>query len=376
MVSQNSQKSTDSVNLTTVDSVIKKVIYVTQKGDTLDSIGAPVNLNLVRVKRDSVSFAAVGDIMMGTNFPNASYLPPNDGFGLWREVGPSLKKADITFGNLEGVILTNGGDPKECRNPKACFLFRTPEDLSFHFKDNGFDLLSIANNHANDFGISGRVNTQRVLDSLGINHAGSIEYPYSILKRKGMRIGFVAFAPNIGTQSIHDEETAYRLVEKLDSLTDIVIVSFHAGAEGAKNQRVTREREFYYGEDRGNVYEFSHAMIDHGADVILGHGPHIVRGLEVYKNRLIAYSLGNFLTYGRFNLRGPNAYAPVLNFTTDSTGIFLHGNIESFIQDYTLGPIRDDRNRAGRKIRELTEIDFPENEISIDDMGRILYLDR
>ena len=69
-----------------------------------------------------------------------------------------------------------------------------------------------------------------------------------------------------------------------------------------KNQRVTREREYYYGENRGNVYELAHLMVDHGADVILGHGAHVVRAIEVYNQRVIAYSLGNFLTYSRFNL--------------------------------------------------------------------------
>ena len=236
--------------------------------------------------------------------------------------------------------------------------------------------MSVANNHANDFGETGRLNTQAVLDSLGILHAGSVNRPYQILRRKGLTIGFIAFAPNKGTLSLHDETTAKAYISMLDTLTDVVIVSFHGGAEGAVNERITRKREFYYGEDRGNVYEFSQLCIDAGADLILGHGPHVPRAINIYKGRLIAYSLGNFLTYGRFNLSGANAYAPMLQVTLDQYGQFISGNIQSYIQTYDNGPVVDKNLRAAKQIKALTEMDFPESEISIDDSGRILYLQR
>ena len=334
------------------------------------------SISLIKKLKDTISFAAVGDIMMGTNFPNESYLPPNNGSFLWLQVQPYLQQPDITFGNLEGVILTEGGDQKTCNNPKVCFLFRTPDSLAFHFKDNGFDLLSLANNHANDFGKPGRLNTQRVLDSLGIQYAGSAEKHYTILERDDYTVGFIAVAPNSGTLNLHQQDYVRSLVMHLDTLTDIVVVSFHAGAEGAQNQRVTRKREFYFGEDRGNVYQFSHDMIDAGADILLGHGPHVVRAFELYKNKLIAYSLGNFLTYGRFNLTGENALAPLLLFDVDRQGNFISGQIQSFIQTYENGPIVDQKLRAIKKIKELSEIDFPESELYIEDSGKIIYLHR
>ena len=369
--------SADSAFTSVADTIIQEsAIFITQTGDTLYSLDEEVEIGVSRTRKNVISFSAVGDIMMGTNFPSSSYLPKNNGDRLWRDVKSDLLDADITFGNLEGVILSEGGEQKKCNNPKACYLFRTPEYLAYQFKENGFDLLSVANNHANDFGQTGRSTTQKVLDSLNIVHAGSVENPISILKLKGVSVGFVAFAPNKGTQSIHDEENAIKMVQSLDSLTDIVVVSFHAGAEGSKHQHVTKSREFYYGEDRGNVYEFSHLMIENGADVILGHGPHVVRGIEVFKGKLIAYSLGNFLTYGRFNLKGPNAYSPLLKFHINSTGECLDGEIVSYIQDYNLGPIPDSKFRATNTIKNLSEIDFPENEISIDDSGKIIYLHR
>jgi poly-gamma-glutamate capsule biosynthesis protein CapA/YwtB (metallophosphatase superfamily) len=350
--------------------------YVTQKGDSLTRLDSVVAKSTRRVLRDTITLKAVGDIMMGTNFPSPSYLPPDMGEKLWSVVSPSLQDADFTFGNLEGVILNDGGEQKECNNPKACYLFRTPDEYAYHFIKHGFDLLSLANNHANDFGKTGRLNTQKVLDSLNIAHAGSEESPTAIIIQKGIKIGFLAMAPNRGTISIHNETYAINKVRQLDSLTDIVVVSLHIGAEGSKNQNITRTREFYYGEDRGNVYELSRLLIDNGADVILGHGPHVVRAVDIYKDKFIAYSLGNFLTYGRFNLRGPNAYAPILRLDLDADGRFISGEIESYIQDYSLGPIKDFRNRAALTMKELTEIDFPESSLLIDEKGKISYLNR
>ncbi|NMC39194.1 MAG: CapA family protein, partial [Bacteroidales bacterium] len=157
----------------------------------------------------------------------------------------------------------------------------------------------------------------------------------------------------------------------LDKKCNIVIVSFHGGAEGASYQRVVKGSEFFYGENRGNVYEFAHRMIDAGADIIFGHGPHVPRALELYRERLICYSLGNFFTYGRMNISGPNGLAPVVVVNTSTDGRFVSGTIHSFQQTYE-GPVRKDPLRqAARKIRELTLLDFPETGPGISDNGDI-----
>ncbi len=378
-----SQKTTSQTSVSITDSLLQVVdtidleitqYFVTQKGDTLLSLDEEVFIETFRVLPDSISLMAVGDIMMGTNFPNASYLPANDGAYLWNGVCELLASADITFGNLEGTMLDGEGEPKECKNPKACYLFRMPSYLSANLTKCGFDLISVANNHANDFGPSGRARTQQILDSLRIGKAGSIESPYTIHKINGLYIGFVAFAPNKGTLLFHNQEQAIQIVTELDSLADMVVVSIHGGAEGVDNQHITRKREFYYGEDRGNIYEFSHTLIDYGADVILGHGPHVPRALEVYKERLIAYSLGNFLTYGRFNLRGAAGLAPILEANLTVDGKFLSGQIHSFRQSYTNGPLNDSGMTAATTIKKLSEEDFPENEIFIEEDGRIFYI--
>jgi len=354
---------------------ISRVDTVTARPDTvIISKQDSVEIGIHRIFKDTVSIIGVGDMMLGTNFPDDGYLPPNGGHDLLREVAPVLLDADVTFGNLEGVILNEGGDAKKCKDPKLCYIFRSPEFLAQHFVDAGFDVLSTANNHAGDFGDPGRKNTQRVLDSLGLYHAGQVNTPYVTFMLEGMKYGFAAFSPNTNTMSINDHKAAAAIVQHLDSVADIVIVSFHGGAEGSKYLHVPRQQEIFYGENRGNVYQFAHDMVDAGADIIFGHGPHVTRAIDVYKDRFIAYSLGNFCTYARFNLRGENGLAPIVKVFTDHQGKFLWGEITPVIQLGAGGPSIDSKGRVINTIRSLTEKDFPKVQVSIDDSGRINYL--
>ena len=348
------------------------------KADSIVAVTIPiqdsVEISVHRLLKDTIRIIGVGDIMMGTNYPDDTYLPPANGKYLLSEVDSILRSADVTFGNLEGVVLNKGGEAKYCKDPKLCYIFRSPEKLIGNLANAGFDVMSTANNHAGDFGNTGRKNTMKVLDSIGIKHAGLITNPYTTFMIDGMKYGFAAFAPNTGTMSINDIQSAKGIVSYLDSISDVVIVSFHGGAEGSNYQHVTRKNEYFHGENRGNVYAFAHAMIDAGADVIFGHGPHVTRAVEVYKNRFIAYSLGNFCTYARFNLRGDNGLAPIINVATNASGEFQFADITPIIQLGSGGPKIDSKKRVIEKIRELTKKDFPDVPISIDESGRITYL--
>lgn len=343
--------------------------------DTLEIAEEPVpdtvELQVFRLLKDTLEITGVGDIMMGTNFPDESYLPPDNGEGLWQDVKEFLKSGDVTFGNLEGVILDSGGTQKRCSNPDVCYLFRTPERLAFNLVEAGFDVMSLANNHAGDFGDEGRRNTMRVLDSLGIHFAGLLQCPFTTFVRDGMRYGFAAFAPNTGTVSIHDLANAKAIVAHLDTISDVVIVSFHGGAEGAAHQNMTRQTEYYYGENRGNIYQFAHEMVDAGADIVFGHGPHVARAIEVYNDRFIVYSLGNFCTYARFNLRGENGIAPAIKVFTNHEGKFLYARIGSFIQRGEGGPKVDPQNGAVRTFQRLQREDFPELDLHIGEDGLV-----
>jgi poly-gamma-glutamate capsule biosynthesis protein CapA/YwtB (metallophosphatase superfamily) len=282
-----------------------------------------------------------------------------------------LRDADLTVGNLEGCLSDHAPREKYCRDTTICYAFRMPEKFGSCFQEAGFDVLTIANNHSGDFGDQGRESTVKVLDSLGIHHAGWVKYPVAIFSKDSIKYGVASFAPNSGTLDIRDVAEAQRIVAELATQCQIVIVTFHGGAEGAENQHVTRQTEEFYGENRGNVYEFAHKLIDAGADVIFGSGPHIARAIELYNDRLVAYSLGNFCTYGKFNTGGPNGLAPMVKVTIDTTGVFVEGQIYSACQPGKIGTFMDSSNRAAKKIKELTEADFPETPIKISETGLI-----
>lgn len=316
------------------------------------------------------TFALTGDIMPGTSFPGNRYLPPDDDpWPLIREIAPFLSDSFIAAGNLEGALTDRSELAKKCRDTTTCYAFRIPERYGTMLSDAGFDLLSLANNHIGDFGIEGRERTVELLDSLGIASAGLDSSPWTIIEKDSITIGFTAFSPNKGTPYINDYLYLQELVRFLDDTCDIVIVSFHGGAEGAEYEHVTGEKEYFYGEDRGNVTEFARLAVDSGADIVFGHGPHVTRAIEVYKERFIAYSLGNFLTYRRFNLSGPNGIAPLIKVNVDSSGKFLDALIIPLYQDY-LGHVKiDPHRRVISRIRDLTSMDFPGSVIDIDDEG-------
>lgn len=323
------------------------------------------------LKKDTLSIVAVGDIMIGSAYPDKSNLPKDDAINSFKKVDTFLK-GDIVFGNLEGCFL-NSGKSTKCKDTigNSCFAFRMPERYAGIIKKAGFNLLSIANNHVGDFGLKGRQKTAAILDSLNINYAGLQSYPSVIFEKDSIKYAFCAFAPNENTVSINKLDSAKSLVARLKEQADIVIVSFHGGGEGAKFEHVPKTNEIFYEENRGDVYAFAHGVIDAGADVVLGHGPHVTRAVEVYKNKFIAYSLGNFCTYGMFSLKGPNGFAPLLQLKIKSNGDFILADIVSVKQDKINHLTLDPNYTAFKKIQWLTNTDFPEHQLNFSGSGRI-----
>jgi len=324
----------------------------------------------------------VGDIMMGTNFPEPAYLNPDldDDVYLPAIVGwdllDVLRSGDVTFGNLEGTLFDGDSEHKECKNPKACYVFRSPEFHADLLRQMGFKMMSLANNHSNDFGEVGRTATMAALARNGIVYAG-IDEPGAqtgtLVLDNGLRVALAAFAPNKGTVSINDHARARGIVQALDFGHDIVVVSFHGGAEGATMTSVPREMEIFHGEERGDVWRFAHDMIDAGADVVLGHGPHVPRAVEVYKGRFIAYSLGNFWTYGRFNLKELAGIAPAVDLVLSTAdGRLVDARIHSVRQEGWGVPRIDPSGAALAAVAELTARDFPESMLRFADDGRII----
>lgn len=320
----------------------------------------------VKKIKDTIHIVAVGDMMLGSAFPSKFNLPPDDAIHSFAAIDTFLK-GDIIFGNLEGCFL-NSGNSTKCKglNPNNCYAFRMPERYAGIYKRAGFNVLSIANNHVGDFDARGRNNTAKILDSLQIHYAGQLNKPFELFEIDHVKYAFCAFAPNENTVSIKNIDSAKLLVAELKKKADIVIVSFHGGGEGANYERVTRKTEIFYKENRGNVYAFAHAVIDAGADVVLGHGPHVTRAVEVYKNKFIAYSLGNFCTYGMFSLKGPNGFAPLLQLKINAKGDFLFADVISVKQDKINRLTLDTNYTAFKKLNTLTQLDFPGNNLKFE----------
>ncbi|HVY81976.1 MAG TPA: CapA family protein [Steroidobacteraceae bacterium] len=432
-----------------------------------------------------ITFAAVGDVMLGTDYPS-NILPDDDGVGCLANVGPVLSAADVAFGNLEGVLMDGGEAVKRCKPPRrnnaapvsasgasatsdsgassgssagaarepalaldesaqargvpadrdaaandggahglppaedagagdqrrtdeqtpaaepgptgtsaqgdastpsetppqsssvqppptagSCYVFRSPTRYATYLRDAGFDVMSLANNHAQDFGDAGRDSTMRALDDVGIRHSGR-DGDVAEWMTTGRRFALVAFAPNIGSHQLNDLERAREIVAHLAANHDIVVVSFHGGSEGEGAATLPFAHEIYQGEDRGDVVEFAHAVVDAGADLVLGSGPHVLRAIELYRDRLIAYSLGNFATYYGISVSGVRGIAGILTTRLDDDGRFLDARLDSTIQLRPAGPALDPERRAVALLRELTTAAFPTGQLMIEDDGRVV----
>ena len=297
--------------------------------------------------------AAMGDVMMGTE----NLLPENGGVDLFTEVIPYLKDAQVVFCNHESA-LTDKGAPTKSGGSGRSYCFRTPPKYARHLKSAGFNMVSIANNHVNDYGEEGKNQTIQTLESHGIAWSGPPE-TVALRRFNGLKVAMVAYHSSSHSNHLLDIPTAEKFIRDLSQQNDIVIVSFHGGAEGRSASRTPKGPEKFLGEERGDVRRFSHAMVDAGADLVIGHGPHVPRAMEVYRQRLIAYSLGNFCTMKGINVKGINGLAPLLLVDLDREGKLVGGKIVSFKQTMGNPPKLDPSNKAAVLIHQLGQKDVP-----------------
>lgn len=313
----------------------------------------------------TVTLAAVGDTMVGSIFPSRAAMPPEDGRRVFERVRGLWAGADIVFGNFEGTVASDLGSVRALGSNSYRFLM-PPESLSI-YKEAGFTVLNVANNHAMDAGQPGRRATIEAMDEAGLAHTGSLSRPTTVLTTaQGVRVGFIGTAPHMDCFPLNVDEVA-RTIQELREIAGchVVVVSMHAGAEGEKALHVPKAKEIFLGADRGDVHAFAHGVIDAGADLVIGHGPHVPRGMEVYKGRLIAYSLGNFATHGSFNVRGVSGLGLVLEVVLQEDGALKGLRIHSTKQDkgsegWALGiPAEPDSGEGAKSLVErLSREDF------------------
>jgi hypothetical protein len=297
-----------------------------------------------------ISVAAVGDIMMGTE----NLLPPDGGAGIFTDPRPYLQ-GDIVFGNLEGPLTDRGGCTKNTA-PGRAYCFRTPPAYVSHLKDAGFNIVSIANNHSNDYGPLGREQTKDVLTNNGIGYTGEPGQITVLELKDNQKAVFIGLAPNQGCQNINDIPAAVSLVKKAkaDYPQALIMVSMHGGAEGTGALQLPLGPELYLGEKRGDLRNLAFKLIDAGAALIIGHGPHVPRAVEVYKDRLIIYSLGNFATASGINVKAVTGLAPLIQVRLNQDGSLIDYKIVSFRQKQNQGPKSDPTDEAAKLIAKLS----------------------
>lgn len=317
---------------------------------------------------DAITMSATGDIVMGMA-PNG--LPPNNGKGFFDPVR-DLLRADFQMGNLEQVITEDTGVGK-CPASSAgrtCFAFRTPPAFGQNLRDGGFNLVTMANNHAYDFGEVGYKNTQQTLDSLGIKYTGWPDQ-ITVVEVKGVKIAVVGFASYKWSNLCSDLPAATKIVTDAAKQADLVVVQVHMGAEGADRTHVRPGVEMFLGENRCDPINFSHTVVDAGADLVVGHGPHVVRGMEFYKGRLIAYSLGNFAGYKALGYDGVVGVTAVIRVNLKRDGSWVNGTLAPTHMVSPGLPRPDPNKQAVTLIKSLSGADFPQTGAKIAADGAI-----
>jgi hypothetical protein len=306
---------------------------------------------------ESISMSATGDIIMGMA---PAGLPPNNGKGFFDQVR-ELLRADLQMGNLEQTITDDTGVGK-CSAASAgrtCFAFRTPPATVNNLKDAGFHLVNLANNHAYDYGEAGYRNTQKALDSVGIRYTG---WPgqITVVDVKGIKVAVVGFASYPWSNLCTDLAAAETVTKKAAAQANLVVVQVHMGAEGTDKTRTRPGTETFLGENRCDPIRFSHTVVDAGADLVVGHGPHVVRGLEFYKGRLIAYSLGNFAGYKALGSQGLGGVTAVIKANLKPDGSWAGGALIPTRMVPPGLPRPDPQKQAISLIGSLTRQDFPQ----------------
>lgn len=315
--------------------------------------------------RESITIAAVGDTMLGM-----TPILPADPKHYFDSVRRSLR-GDVVVGNLEGTLTDVAESPKCSVSSSECFAFRAPPEFARALRAAGFTLMSNANNHSYDYGEAGQEETREALDRAGIAHTGMPD-EIEVVRAGGRRIAFVAFAPYANTASLLDLDAARELIRRAAGQAEIVVGAFHAGAEGSDALHVTGAEEVYLDEDRGNPEAFAHMAIEAGADLILGSGPHVLRGMEIYRDRLIAYSLGNFSGYENFSLEGALGQSVVLRVTLAADGSFRSGRLDSVLLVEAGQPVPDPEGAGAQLVEVLSGEDFGRTAVRISPTGRIV----
>ncbi|MCH7232574.1 CapA family protein [Glycomyces sp. L485] len=314
----------------------------------------------------SITITHVGDTMPGS-YPNR--MPSDEGASFFDDVRSELT-GDVVIANLEGALSTLEFD--KCGGG-SCIYFRLPAEYAQVFADAGIDVLNQANNHGWDAGPDGATETQDAVRDAGMTITGVKDEVAFFETEAGVTVGVVGFAPYTFYTDVRDLDAVATLVSEAKSQADLVVATAHLGAEGSDQLHTPEGVETYYGEDRGDTRAFAHTCVDAGADLVIGHGPHVLRGMELYNGKLIAYSLGNFGGGQKlFNTDGPLGVAGILKVTFTEEGALEGGTLVPTVMDDDNGyPLLDPDGEAIATISDLAS-DFGDAGVTVGDDGALV----
>lgn len=320
---------------------------------------------------DEVTVTGVGDTIIG-NHPDS--LPPNDAADYFDGVAEELT-GDVVFGNLEGPLSTRD-DFKKCGEAEdeepgdtGCIYIRMPPEYASVLADAGFTVMGGANNHAYDAGPDGHAETAQALQDADVEYTG-VKGEVTEMDVNGVTVATVAVTTYDFYTNMLDVGAVSELVAAADEVADLVVLSMHAGAEGVDARHTPGGSEDYHGEDRGDPMAVSRAAVDAGADLVLGHGPHVLRGMEFYEGRLIAHSLGNFAGYGVLDSSGALGRGAILRVTLGADGEWVSGELVPTIMVDGGYPALDPDEGAYDDVNELAA-DFGDAGVSVDESGQL-----
>jgi hypothetical protein len=306
----------------------------------------------------------------GDTTPGSMYGdPPDNGRALFAHVRGKMKQPDLMMLNLEGTYSTGGASKCSGSSSGVCFAFQAPPSFASALPWAGVGLVNQANNHANDYFGSGMQQTQAALKKNDVAYTG-MPKQITTVNVKGVKVAVMGFSPYPWNANINDIPAAKELVKKAAAKADVVVVLMHVGAEGSDKTHTPHGTEYAFGENRGDPRAFAHAVVDSGADLVLGSGPHVIRGIERYRTRLIAYSLGNFGGWGNFGTGGTLSLSGLLTVKIDAGGHIHGGRWLSLWLAEPGVPTVDSSNASAHLVKQLSSEDFS-NTFRMSSSGEI-----
>lgn len=325
--------------------------------DDSTAAGAPA------ARQPAVSIVWGGDVAL-----DAARALPADGHAGLSSITATLAETDLALVNLEGTLGVSGTEKCGGAAPGTCFAFQAPPKIARELAYAGVDAVNLANNHSFDAGPAGLSETIAALDGAEMGWAGT-PGAIRVMNAAGVQTALVGFAPYRWANDLRDLNVVRAQVQAATRRAPIAIVMMHAGREGQDASTTPSGREVAFGEDRGDTRAAAHAAIDAGADLVLGSGPHVVRGIERYRDRLIVYSTGNLAGNDTLSLAGMYAQTALVRVRLRPDGAPVTGRVVSLALAAPGKPSVDVGRAAARTMDAAGVRDFGSGAVRVRNDG-------